>query len=193
MKMIRYRKGFSLAETLVALLIVLLAASVVAAGMPAAKDAYYKVQESANAQVFLSTTLTALRKELSTATNIQVDSDKKLLKYDNPVTGESVISFDKVEGKVEGKFMIRTYLDLDSSDGNKARPLVPDSVRTDSLWITTSPSTDPPTITFDKGTNSFTITKFAIESRVTRTVVAELEQDYTVYAIVPSDVIVPSS
>ena len=187
MKMIRYRKGFSLAETLVALLIVLLAASVVAAGMPAARDAYYKVQESANAQVFLSTTLTALRKELSTATNIQVDSDKKLLKYDNPVTGESVISFDK------GRFTIRTYLDLDSSVGNEARPLVPDSVKTGSLMITTPSSTDPPTITFDKGTNSFTITKFAIESEVTRTVVAELEQDYTVFAIVPSNVVIPSS
>ena len=42
-KRLSEKKGFSLAETLIAVMIVLLVSIVVAAGMPAAKDAYYKV------------------------------------------------------------------------------------------------------------------------------------------------------
>ena len=48
-KRIRERHGFSLSETLVAILIILLVGSVIAAGMPAAEKAYFKVIESANA------------------------------------------------------------------------------------------------------------------------------------------------
>ena len=85
-------EGFTLAETLIVLLIVLLVSSVVAAGMPAAKDAYYKVIETADAQLYLSTTLQELRNELSTASEIEVDESGNSVKYINPVTGEATIS-----------------------------------------------------------------------------------------------------
>lgn len=70
---IRSVKGFSLAETFLAILILLLVSSIVVAGIPTAANAYYKVVEAANAQVLLSTTMTVLRDELGTAKNVTID------------------------------------------------------------------------------------------------------------------------
>ena len=55
------QNGFSLAEMLVAILILLMVSSVVAGGVPAASNAYSKAVDAANAQVLLSTAATALR------------------------------------------------------------------------------------------------------------------------------------
>ena len=63
--------GFTLAETLMTVLIVLLTSSVIAAGIPAASNAYMKAVDAANAQVLLSTTVNALRSELSTAWGVE--------------------------------------------------------------------------------------------------------------------------
>lgn len=66
-KRVQSRRGFSLAEVLIAVLIVLMMTSIVAAGIPAASNAYKKAVDSANAQTLLSTAMTSLRTELSTA------------------------------------------------------------------------------------------------------------------------------
>ena len=63
--------GFTIGEVLVSVLILMMVFSIVAAGIPAAANAYYKVVDSANAQMLLSTTLTRLRTELSTATQVK--------------------------------------------------------------------------------------------------------------------------
>ena len=68
---IKNQSGFTLAETLMTVLIVLLASSVIAAGIPAASNAYMKAVDAANAQVLLSTTVNALRSELSTAWGVE--------------------------------------------------------------------------------------------------------------------------
>lgn len=67
---LRRRGGFSLSETLVAVLILLMVSAVVAGGIPVAANVYRKVVDTANAQVLLSTSMTALRDELGTATEI---------------------------------------------------------------------------------------------------------------------------
>lgn len=103
----RSSEGFSLAETLVALIIILLVSSVVAAGMPAATQSYLKVRESANAQVYLSTVLTELRNEFTTAREIKPVEGG--LQYINPITGESTIIFNSETGN----FDLTTYKDLD--------------------------------------------------------------------------------
>ncbi len=64
------RSGFTLTEMLAVVIILLLVSGVVAAGMPVAANAYTKVVDSGNAQVLISTVKTALREELSTATDI---------------------------------------------------------------------------------------------------------------------------
>ena len=72
--------GFTLTETLAVVIILLLVSGVVAAGMPVAANAYTKVVDSGNAQVLFSTTMTALREELSTATEIETTTkDGKIL------------------------------------------------------------------------------------------------------------------
>ncbi len=61
----RGRQGFSLAEALVAVLILLMVSAIVAAGMPMAREVYEKTVDAANAHTLLSTTATMLRSELS--------------------------------------------------------------------------------------------------------------------------------
>lgn len=71
---LKSRAGFTLAETLLAVLILLLVSTIVATGIPVAKDAYQKVVVAANAQLLLSTTATALRDELGTAWDVKINS-----------------------------------------------------------------------------------------------------------------------
>ncbi len=72
------KKGFTLAETLVAMIIMLMVSSIVAAGIPAAKSAYEKIVLTSNAQLSLSTAVYALRNELSSAREITVSSTGKI-------------------------------------------------------------------------------------------------------------------
>ena len=73
-KIKRWREGFTLAETLAAVLIMLMVSAVVAAGIPAARTAYENVVLASNAEVLLSTTISALRNELGTAKDISLAS-----------------------------------------------------------------------------------------------------------------------
>ena len=80
--------GFTLAETLIAVVILVL---ISAAALPAAMNAYRNAVDAANAQVLLSTTVNALRDELSTAWNVSVDGST--IAYQSANTGDkSVIS-----------------------------------------------------------------------------------------------------
>ena len=74
-KKITNKKAFTLAETLVATLILLMVSAIVAAGIPVAKNAYEKVVVKANAEVVMSTAINALRNELSVANDIEVTGD----------------------------------------------------------------------------------------------------------------------
>ena len=73
---LRSVQGFSLTEMLVTLLILALASTMLATGVPVALRTYHNTVNSANAQVALSTTATALRRELSLATDIRYDGGK---------------------------------------------------------------------------------------------------------------------
>jgi len=79
-------KGFTLAETLLAVLILLLVSTIVATGIPAARNAYEKVVVASNAQAVLSTAATALRDELGTGWDIQIGSDQSIT-YNSAKTG----------------------------------------------------------------------------------------------------------
>ena len=69
---IKQNVGFTFVELLTALLIVVMLSAVVAAGIPTAWRTYTTAVDSANAQVALTTTTTALRSELSMATEVEV-------------------------------------------------------------------------------------------------------------------------
>ncbi len=93
-KRLRSSGGFTLAEILIVILILLLVTAVVVAGIPAAQRAYTKITDSANAQVLLSTTMTRLRDELGTATDVKVDVSANTVTYLCADGSRSEISFD---------------------------------------------------------------------------------------------------
>ena len=84
------RSGFSLAELMITILILLMVAGIIAAGIPAAKEAYVKVVDAANAHVLLSTTMSGLRGELSTAESVSI-SDSTITYYTNGLSLPSTI------------------------------------------------------------------------------------------------------
>ena len=86
-KVLRSHGGFSLAETLMAILILLMASAIVGAAIPAASNVYQKTVDAANAQVVLSTTITMLRDQLSTAGDVKVSGTT--VTYRSGKSGES--------------------------------------------------------------------------------------------------------
>lgn len=110
--------GASLAEMLLTILILLLASTVVVAGMPAAVSAYRNAIDAANAQVLLSAAVNALRSELSTARDVKVDEDGKGVTYIDADTGsksriylgEETGSGEDTDEAASTKIMQRKYM-----------------------------------------------------------------------------------
>ena len=99
------RRGFSLTETLATLVIMSLVGIMVTTGIATASKAYKQITEHANAQLMLSTTITALHDELIYA--LPDDPEPT-------ITGDStIITFKHVENGAE----IIKYLDTDGRKG----------------------------------------------------------------------------
>ena len=163
--------GFTLTEMLVTLLIMTLASTLLATGVPVAVDTYRKTVNSANAQIALSTTLTVLRSELGTSTDVRVvteGSDTKIYyltgegywaSIGNPVEhdGKTFRGLEKTyytgRPTTEAKNSI-TGLDNTSIEGRY--PLVSDSPISDPLHVSFEmPAEEPPT-------SKLTIKKLAV-------------------------------
>ena len=71
-------RGFTLAETLVAMLILLMASAILAMGVPTAIDTYHKVTDAANAHVLVSTTMMELKDKLSLAYEIEINDKNNI-------------------------------------------------------------------------------------------------------------------
>lgn len=85
-KKLKNAVGFTLAETLLAVLIMLLVSGIVAAGIPAARSAYERVILASNADLLLSTTVSYLRSELSAAGKVETSKFKSEDKVDTVIT-----------------------------------------------------------------------------------------------------------
>ena len=140
------RYGFSLAETLMAVLILLLVSSVIAAGIPAAVNAYTKAVDGANAHALLSTTVNALRSELSLA-DVQLSSDKKSIIYISPRTeARTRMYIGPTDNLGINTIMIQDFLQSNSEtvpiDGAGKHSLISEAAITENLnvfWDTASP------------------------------------------------------
>ena len=139
-KKTKKRSGFTLAETLIAVLILLMVSSVIATGIPAAASAYQKVVDSANAEVLLSTTITTLRNELTTAENITTPGDGSITYYNASRRSYSKIFVDN--NTKEGIQFIRFYnkvIDPNAETSTAAAErLISTSVSTKELYVTYS-------------------------------------------------------
>ena len=155
--------GFTLAETLVAVVILVL---ISAAALPAAMNAYRNAVDAANAQVLLSTTVNALRSELSTAWNVSAEGTT--ITYQSADTGDkSVISLG------EDCIMLQEYIRDDNpgwwGDAEKPtaspRPLVSDAMRqeTRNSGARMSVTYDPDDVSISDDGMYITITGLRVE------------------------------
>ncbi len=146
---IHTEKGFTLAETLLAALIMLLVSGIVASGIPVAKDAYEKVVLASNAEVLLSTTISTLRNELGTAQDVVADVDsegkKTIVTYYSGLRGASSKIYLGSKNSVGSKnsddrkeIMFLRYYNADGLSYNayKAAPLIPAKTSTEELYVT---------------------------------------------------------
>ena len=143
---LKNKSGFTLAETLLAVLILLLVSTIVATGMPAAKNAYNKVIVAANAQVALSTAATALRDELGTAWNVKIEDvagkERGLfVTYSSSDTGAiSKIYLNTGDNKIYlQEYLKNTYFNEEENVSiGTGHPLVSDKAANGNLVITYS-------------------------------------------------------
>lgn len=91
------RLGFTLAETLMVILILMLVGTIATTGITSAARSYQKVVDSANAQLLLSTTISSLRRELAIARAVTTEGNE-LKTYTNGETGYEVTLSNEKEG-----------------------------------------------------------------------------------------------
>ena len=132
---LKSRAGFTLAETLLAVMILLLVSVIVARGVPVAKNVYEKVTLGANAQVLLSTTVAALRDELGIAGNVKVEGTT--ITYYSADTGATSRIY--LEGG-PSSIMLQEYVGADdmvpaNAQAAQARRLVSASAATGDLTV----------------------------------------------------------
>ena len=170
----RAQYGFTLVETLVALLIVVMISAIIAMGAPSAIKAYQSTVAKSNAQTVLATMTTALRDELGSATKVKLN-------------GTTVVSYECGEGyvaKLEGKKdqidphrgPVKTATDNRLGTGNNTSwALVPDmqvvSTQND-LYVTFD------SITFDKTTRSFKVTNLGVYQQGNSSPIASIAAGY---------------
>ncbi|MBQ8110358.1 MAG: hypothetical protein IJ124_09400 [Clostridia bacterium] len=154
--------GFTLAETMLAVLIMLLVATIMANGIPVAQSAYEKVVLSANAQSLLSTTITTLRDELGTAWDVVLDDDKKGISFYSADTGARTRIHIASDGKIwrqEFVSMDGLNISLDKSVG-KDSELISQATATNSLTISCGDSID-----YDDTTGVVTFKNLVVKSK----------------------------
>ena len=125
------KAGFTLAETLLAVLILLMVSSIVAAGVPAARNAYEKAVLGSNAQVLLSTTVSELRDELGTAWDVETDMYGDVYYFSADTGAKSKLYVEN------NRIMLQRFVDADGLDvkSGEPAPLVSDAAATRDLYV----------------------------------------------------------
>lgn len=115
----RSTQGFSLAELLVTIVIILLLSIVVATGVPAAVRTYRGVVTSSNAHILLGTASVRLRDELSVADPATVQADDASVTFTSLEDGfKTTLAFDDLQ-------LSRSPLQPGSTTVISSAPLVP--------------------------------------------------------------------
>lgn len=117
------RRGFSMVELLVVLLILVLVTGVIVGGLPMVQKAHRDVVDGANAQAMLSTVMTRLRDELGTASQVSVTDGA----VDYIAAGGVRANICQNDGNI--------WLRYPGLTGNNIQPLVPDGAAQDGLSV----------------------------------------------------------
>lgn len=130
-KKLRNSAGMTLAETLMTVLILVMVAGVVGAGVPSAVIAYSKAVDAANAQVLISTTVNALRAELSTASQVRLSEGD--VRYISSATESGT----RIHKDTDGTILVDDFLGIGGAEATgSTRQLVSKKAVTDSLDVT---------------------------------------------------------
>ena len=151
-------RAFTLAETLLAVLILLLVTIIVAAGIPVAKNAYERVVLSSNADLLLSTTISTLRNELGTAENVKLQAPAPgenakpdtMITYYNATRGSSSRIY--VNSGEKQEIMLQRYYSKDVdryASSSPAASLISSKRATADLYVTYK------SVTFENGIITF--------------------------------------
>lgn len=141
-KKTRKNAGFSLGETLIAILILLMVSAIVAGAIPTASHVYAKTVDAANAQVLLSTTMTVLRDELGTATDVE-KTDSTTLTYNK---GSRSIAYTEDPAGIWLRYKRK---DAEGNDVTESLLLVSQKAATKDMVVSyTGVTVDEETITF---------------------------------------------
>ena len=139
---LKSRSGFTLAETLLAILILLLVSSIVAQGIPVARNVYNRVVLGANAQVLLSTTVTALRDELGTAWDVTAGTDNSLTYFSADIGSRSKLWVDTATKTIQIQEYVATDgLNTETASVGSAHALVSEKAATRELRVTYNEAT----------------------------------------------------
>ena len=139
---LKSRSGFTLAETLLAILILLLVSSIVAQGIPVARNVYNRVVLGANAQVLLSTTVTALRDELGTAWDVTAGTDNSLTYFSADIGSRSKLWVDATTNTIQIQEYVATDgLNTETASVGSAHALVSEKAATRELRVTYNEAT----------------------------------------------------
>lgn len=112
--------GFSLAEMLMAMMILLMASGILAGGVPAAAQVYWKIIDTANAQTLLSTTMISLRDELDTASHITLNENSEII-YTND-DGSRLKITPNYSSKEPGLYLEYLSSEFSEMNGNLPAP-----------------------------------------------------------------------
>lgn len=154
------KAGFTLAETMIAVLILLMVSAIMAGGIPVAKNAYERVVRESNGELLMSTTISTLRNELGMADNVEIKDGNKTVVYDNETVGAT--SSIWVNGS--GVIMYQRYADTDMSVASDAVPLISTQVTTKDLKVTFD------SISYDETNGVITISNLSVKDSHNREV-----------------------
>lgn len=116
------RNGFSLTETLVAVTILLMVASLMTGGISLATKVHRKIVDKANAQTLLSTTLTELRTRFTNVSEVKVTEGGKSISFIDADTNNHVTIASSTTG-------------ITVQDGNAGYMLVSEEAASGSMLV----------------------------------------------------------
>lgn len=158
--------GFTLAETLLAVLILLLVGVIVATGMPAVQNAYDKVVVAANAQALLSTATEALRDELGSAWSVDLQPDGTIEYYSADTGARSILFSDSEKGVLVTDYVMNAGFNDDETKLSyleSGRPLVSKEAANGNLTVKYSEAAYKTTTSGDTTTTDRTIITMNLE------------------------------
>ena len=129
---LKRRAGFSLVEMLMAMLILMMAASIVVGGIPIAQMVLKKIVDTANAQVLMTTTMIRLRDEIGTA--VGLSSDGWEITYSNSYGINTKIMLSANSSDEDRRIFIWENFDAPAGSSDK-HPLVSNAAANQNLYV----------------------------------------------------------